>query len=397
VALCVSLASASQGVAALAGAALIIGLGRDRRRRLWVIVIPAILYGLWYLHWGRSASDTHLALWTQLLPYTFRALSTTAAALVGLARPDPTGNAAPLDHSLGVPLAFALILAFVVALHRGWRPSRLFWGVAATLVLLWVASCLSNIGGNRSPETERYVPTDAALLLICLCEAIPRPRLSRAGVTVACAAVAVVCATNAALFADARHGLAASARATRATLGALLIARDVVKPDLRLPGGPAGLEDVEAGQFLSGARSFGTDAYSVAQLHAAGDADRHLADEMLIEAENIALQGATPTSAQLGANAPALAHGSGRTSGPCVTTPGLLAALTVPQAGVLVTTHSGAAVNVGLSRFGSGPTELSSLPGGHAATLRFPSDRAPEVPWLVWVSGGRARVCSIRG
>ena len=88
-----------------------------------------------------------------------------------------------LDITFGVPIAVALIAA-VVSGRRGAAGARaaIFWGAAATLVVIWFAASQCLTPARVPPATIRYLSANAAILLVCLCAAIPRPRLSDAEV-----------------------------------------------------------------------------------------------------------------------------------------------------------------------------------------------------------------------
>ncbi len=106
-ALIVSLASGSQGIGFIIGAALMLVLRGDWRRRWWVVGIPAALYALWYLKYGRQASESELSLWTTSLVYCMQALSVTIAGVLGLSSVSSVTGL--LDPTFGVPLALAAL------------------------------------------------------------------------------------------------------------------------------------------------------------------------------------------------------------------------------------------------------------------------------------------------
>lgn len=396
-ALCVSLASGSQGVGALVGAAIIIALAPGWRRRVWVIAVPAVLYGIWYLHYGQQYGETHIDKWATALPYAMQALSSTLSSLTGLAtldyNPNPYSNPA-----YGQPLALALLAGTGIALWRGWRPPRLFWGAVATLIVLWVAAALSNNGGNRLPETPRYLPVTAAFLFVAAIAALPRPRVGvRAGV-LACAALAVCAATNAGEYAADSEPYRVTAEPSRAALGALLIARGIVEPSYNPgKGAPTQLDNVTAGPYFSAVDAFGTNAYTPAELSRTQESNREFADSVLIHAERIGLVPITPLAQGSGAP-PRLLSGNAAVRGNCLLIPGgAPPTVIMPAIGVRIDAPSSHGVNVVIARFGTFAAggQLGEVPAGSAAALQLPSDHAPRVPWRVAINGAGARVCSL--
>ena len=179
-ALLISLGSASQGIGFVVGAGIMIVLRGNWRRRAWVVAVPVVLYLAWYAKYAHQHSETHLSLWGTSLSYIMQSLSATAAGTAGLSSVSPqTGT---LDITFGVPIAIAFVFAIAAAARRGWRPGPIFWGCAATLVVVWFAASLSNSATiPRPPNDPRYLSSDAALLMVCVCAAVPAPRLARTG------------------------------------------------------------------------------------------------------------------------------------------------------------------------------------------------------------------------
>jgi hypothetical protein len=378
--LCVSLASGSQGIGALVGTAVVIALAPERMRRAWVIAVPALLSGFWYAEYGHQASETNLALWPTAFPYAMQSLSSALSALAGLTTLD-TNPAGPISPSYGQPLAVGLLVVIGLSLWRGWRPPRMFWGVAVTLLALWVAAALSRNMGSRAPESSRYVPTNVALLLVGAAAALPRPRVGSRGGVLAAVALVAVAATNAGEFSTYRTTFSAVAAPSRAALGAVLVARGVAQPEFNPGiGPPTLLSNVHARAFFGAVASFGTNAYTPAELLRAPQRERERADHVLISAESLGL---VPSG---GANS---RESSCRPAATPVT-----AISRVPPADVKIVAGSGEAVQVNLARFAVQPRKLAILAPGAAATLTLPADRAPTLPWRITVSTA-ARLCDI--
>jgi hypothetical protein len=375
--LILALASGSQGVGFLVGAVVVIALRRDRARAVWVVLVPAVLYGLWYLKYGHSASETHLSLWRDSLHYVMVSFASTISGILALGAPS---NSLPpqLDPGFGEPVAIALIAGFVVALWRGWRPQRLFYGAIATMVALWVAASLSNLGGTRLPTDSRYLSTSAILLLVALCAAVPPPRLPRAGLVVVVLALLVLAVTNAGQYTAVRNQMLATSQDSRAQLGALLIMRGVVPAWFSpAPAFTAGLvNDVQAGVFYSAYDAFGgLPSDSVAQLERDPETPRQLADQALGRGEELGYAFVSPGTAPTGTCQAAPVEFTAR--------PGTYTFLPAPHS--TLTAAAGRFAHTFDIPFGE-------VPSGRAATVHIPADRAPDVPWRIQVSG-RGRVC----
>lgn len=397
VALVVSLASCSQGIGFLIGAALIIILrGNWRRGAWWVVVIPAVLYGLWYLKYGQSASETDLSLWRGSVAYSMKSFSSTLAGSLGLST--PSGDLPPrLDPTYGAPIAVGLIALFVVALWRGWRPPPLFWAALTVMVALWLASSVSNVGGIRQPTDSRYLATSFMLLAVCLCTGVPRPRLPRGGVIAAVAVLCVVCVTNAGQFASVRNEMLSASVDSRAQTGALLLMRGIVPYAFQpgIPFGPGLINDVYAGPYFSAVDAFGTTADTVPQLFAASEGARVLADQVLQKGEAIGLSAVSGPQSVASAP-PRVLGGAARPDGGCLVLGGQPVEIAAPAGKLELTARPRTPLGVNAGRFASAyEISLGQVAAGQSETITVPGDRAPVNPWRIQVSGAGGRICDL--
>jgi hypothetical protein len=394
VALVVSLASASAGVGFVVGVAVVLAFRQDKWQRSWVVLVPLVLYVLWYLGYGQDDNETHLSLWKDALSYSMQALAATSAATVGLSSVSPQTGL--LDGTFGVPIAVAAVAAVAVASWRGWRPTPLFWGVAATLVVLFVAACLSNWGPYpRAPGTPRYLPINATLVLICVCAALPRPRLGRLGVIVACLVLAAVSATNAAQYAEQHRWLSQSDTASRAELGALLILRGVVSPDFSpaTPGDPAVLVNIRAGSFYEAVDSFGIIADSPSELLQQDEATRELADGVLLRG-GVTLAASAPHAGKP-APPPAVISGKAGFDGRCLVV-GAVPLIVRAAPGTYELTAKKFAMDVSGGRFGDAySARIGSVPRSTSAVITVKRDAAPQTPWRIQTTGTGGRICRL--
>ena len=395
--LLLSLASASQGIGFTVGVAVMLVLRHGWRRRAWVVVVPAVLYGLWYLKYGHQYSETHLSLWKGSLTHVMQTLSATLGALVGLSQVTPqTGT---LDITFGVPLALGTVAAIAYAAWRGWRPRRLFWGAATTFLVVVVATSLSNSNGLRPPNDPRYLPPDAMLLLICLCAGAPRPRLARAGTIAACVVLAIVSATNAAQYDQQRTSLHGSDVISRAEIGATDILRGIVPPAFtpEQPGDPGVVVNVQAGPLFSAEDAFGPFGSTPATLLKQSEDTRQRADVVLRSGESLALSPAVNPGVGK-TTPPGVLSGQARTDRGCVILTSGSVDIRTPIGTFLITAPSSGPVTVMVGRFATGyPIALGSVAPGTTAAVRVPADRAPQVPWRMSLGGPGGRVCAIGG
>lgn len=394
VSLIISLGSESQGIGFVVGAALVVILSGDWLRRSWTVLVPALLYLLWYATYGHQHSESHLSLWGTSLLYGVQSLSATAGAVVGLSSFSPqTGT---LDMTFGVPIAVALIAAIAVAAWRGWRPQPIFWAAAATLLVLWFASSVSNYGAfSRPPNGTRYLLTNAALLFVCVCAALPKPRLAGGGLIAALIVLSIVSATNADQFSLQRSAFVSAAQAQWAELGALDLMRGTVSPTYDPGVVDPNLANIQAAPFFSAKDDFGLKAASVAEIARQPETTRQAVDRILAPNE-LSLTPAAAAPRSSAARITVLGGNPGRQRG-CVVIAAAALDLNLSPGSVTITTSSRYPTTVAAARFATGyGYAVGTVPVGSTWLLHVAADRAPQLPWRVSLTGTGSRVCPVR-
>jgi hypothetical protein len=162
--LIVAAGSSSLGIAVMIGIAVELGLQR-RWREGWIVVVPALLYLIWYLGHGEN-QVTH----ESLAKAPGFAEDLAAAAFGGL-----VGRG--LDW--GRPLAVVAVLLLARRLAGPFRISPRLAGLLAAAVALWaiIAAARSTIS---PPETSRYIYLGAILIVLIGVELL-RGVISRRG------------------------------------------------------------------------------------------------------------------------------------------------------------------------------------------------------------------------
>ena len=368
------------GIPFVAGAAAEVALSSRRAERAFVAVIPAALWGVWYLGWGHTAhtfvSFDNVA---HLPSYVLDGLSSSLSAYLGLS--SPIGETGSPALGWGRPLLVLTACLAIWRLWRIWRPPDRVWTVVAVLVGYWSLTAL-NASPFGLPTVGRYQ------YLGCLGFALVAAELGR-GVrigrwtTIGIVAFAVIAAlSNYTGLRDAANGLAGIAQKTRGGLAALELARDRVDPGFQLTLQNSNLDYlglVDARSYLSAVDSYGSPAYSPSELTTAPEVGRVAADKV--------------SGAALGIHLAAANAGTARR---CLeVTASKRPTAEVPGGGFVIRARGGGAV-VALRRYAraSFPVALGNLPPGRAELLRIPPDRS-SVPWTVELSGrGRVAVCN---
>jgi hypothetical protein len=365
-------------------------LGRDwvlaALRRAWIVVIPAVLYLLWYAKWGSAATGAvTLENFLTAPRYMFDCLAANLEALFGLAKSGDAGL------GWGRPLAVGALVGIAVV---AWRRPGLFariWPPLATLAAYWFLLAL-NHDAAREPNTSRYLYAGVALVLVVGVNVLEGVRLKPRVLIVAGAVAAVAIFSNLGVMKIGAEHLRQETILTKTALGIEEIARPVINP-LYVPTaaetGSNALFGVTAGKYFEAVDAEGSPAYSPAAIAAATPPTRQVADKALYSAEHehlgLARQGGGwSESAPAGAKC-AEFEGSGGTQ------------VQMEPGANTIEVAPGPAAHIFLRRFATEefPVDLGTVKGDSVTKLNVPRDNASSsYPWYVDVEAQQsARVC----
>ncbi|HEY0276999.1 MAG TPA: hypothetical protein VGC32_01900 [Solirubrobacterales bacterium] len=385
VCLILSFGFSSLGIAFLLAAAVAI-LIRPRstwRERAFVVVIPAVLYAIWWLGWGHNA-ETHLTLHNILSApsYVAESIAAGVGALSGLGT-NPSSLADEPTWGRIILVAIAIGLALVVR-HRK-RVDPVLWPVATAAFANWVLAALNDIAG-REPTVSRYQYVSAIFVLMIVASLLSGTRLSKRVLIVGGVLAALAIGPNLVVLHKGKEHFAAETVLTRSDTAALEIARQTVPPQFELApevAGTGALIDVQASKYFEAVDEFGSPAYSQSELEAAPPAGRKQADIILATVLPIT------TEIQLGADA-------GKSG--CTSAGGTEGATEVPLApgSDLIEVPAGTEAKASLRRFsevGEFPISLSAIPPEAAMKVSVPHDESSR-PWVVHIeSAAPVEVC----
>ncbi len=383
-AVAVSVASSGLGIAVLLGVFVELALKRDWRRG-YIVLIPAILYGAWYLGYGEDVITNE-----GLIHSPGFSEDIAAAAFGGL-----------VGHGLdwGRPLA---LLGFIVLLARLARPSVISPRLAGLLVTglsLWLltAAARSNIS---SAETGRYVYLGAVVIVLVCAELLRGVALSPRLLAVGAVAVAIFAITGLTLLRDGAVSLRGTSKTVTAELGALELAAAHApanyQPDPHLA------PQILAGPYLHTVHAIGsTPADSPAALRTSDPTARTAADGVLLALAAPALSGVSATGfagdqGQVPPGVLAVSAGAAHSSGGCVTVRPLApsaaaAVIDLPSTGLLIRADGAAPVALAARRFGDSFVALAgSVPARGTGELRAVPDGAAGAPWQLQLSASSA-------
>jgi hypothetical protein len=354
---------------------------RPWRDRAYLVVLPLILFAIWWLGWGKEAEGSFSIEHIGTTPlFVLDSFAAAIGALLGLATPAP-GVAAPSGLDWGRPLAVLLGALAVWRCYRLGRVPRSFWVVLAAGLAFWVLGGLL-VKEGRAPWVSRYQLPGATFVLLAAAELLRGVRLDRRMLWPAIVVVAAASASGILFLDQAYRSYRGTSELERADLAALEIARDRVDPRLVLTEDIAGTGYValEAAEYLSARDAFGSPAYSLTELSSAPEAARAQADTVLARALEISLTAAPPPERGTACRIATSGGGS--------------VVADLPNGGTLL--RAGAPAEIAVGRFSTSfPVQLGSIPAGSWRALRIPGDRAAR-PWRVSLSGPSAvRLCPL--
>jgi hypothetical protein len=383
-----ALATYSVGLAFLAGAAILILIGPDRRQRAWVFLAPGVLYGAWLL-WATtgpgSATESSIAISNLLLApsWAFDSLAIVIPALIGLGYSFEREELGVLPETGWGPVA---ALAALAALGwRIWRGGATKWlwammAVPATLWLLHAAAALP--GGDRVPENSRYVFGATIAVLLVAVEAARGLRLGRTAMLTLYAVAVLSLATNIALLRDGSRLVRARSDGNGTQMAAAEIAGGRLNPGfaalVATALGADAAQDIAMG-YPEAVRRYGSPGFSPQVLPEQPESVREGVDKTLAGSLGIALD-----------SSPGAPHQCHRVAGPADGG----TRFEVPAGGAVLTAKRGAA-ELRLRRFATAFTvEMGELSPGVAAALSVPSDSVPD-PWYAWTSAASLEICEL--
>jgi hypothetical protein len=373
------------GLAFVVGAAVLILLQPDRRRRIWVVLVPLVAYAVWWL-WARQYDQSTIELHNiRLLPAGFLdALAAVMGSITGL---NPTGGEIwPETTTIttgGTVLAVLAVIGLIVRVRRGNVPPTL-WAFLAVALVYWTMIAL----GGRPPDSSRYILAGTTMVFLVAADALRGIRLSLTATVAVFVVVAVFLPANLAKFYDGRRTQLIGAQVSRTEFTMLELVRDRVAPDYAAPAdqrvievggsfGPA----MPAAEYFRAAERYGPLNYPLDEIRGGEELLRNVADATLVGAIGLA---PTPSPGP---------QDKGNCQGYDAPAPGQFDYLPLPKSGVRLIAPGDEAVELKVTRFApeSAGVPIGQLTPGEWALVRPGPDSAPDA-WRLLI-GGAVRVC----
>jgi hypothetical protein len=382
----------SLGLSFAIGAAVYVLLLPERRRRLYVFLVPLAVYALWWLGWGHTAeSAVSLDTAARTPLYVIDSLANAVGSATGL-----TNSAIEVHDRLLWARPVAVVLVFLAAwrLYKRDRVPLWFWVVLATAGSFWILAGLNQMPG-REPDASRYQYLDVVFLFMLAAEVL-RPELER-GMrigTKALAAIGVVAVLSLVSNLDELHDAYANtyhpiSRLEKAGLGGLDITEATVDPGFVLSEDvvDTGFVNVDADHYFAARDAYDSPAYKEAEIAAGPEFVRYAADKVIFGALGIGLE-TLPGSAGSAADCRTVSSDGGASP-----------FFALPPGGITIVAGSEPIERFELSRFSTGPAPvvIAGIAAGEAGRLAVPRDKA-TTPWrLRLITAGAAKACKLGG
>ena len=374
--LVISILSNSLGIAFLAGVLVDLLLRRDGRiQRLWVVIVPSLIYAVWWAGWGRhepTAIRAENALDAPL--WIFNALRLAIADTNGSFRlAGETG-----DIVTGV-VCVLVLTGLALYLNRSRKVPRAFLVALAIGLAFWVLAALN----SRDYAAVRYQLPGVVFLLMMVAGAVDgatiRPRVL--GLIAVIALVGI--SFN---LVEMRDGYREFFRPLSdkgvAGLTALEISRATVERDHEVGLNADGSLAVTAGDYFDAEQRYGSTAWDLDEVARQTPDARAAVDRALV--------GTLPVSG--------VALPSGLAASSCrmfaAGTPGSEPPIPLPAR--TFTFHPENSVFLAVGRYGDGATTGATYGEAGVETLvRVPKDGSGEAWRIGFLGTGRVRVCDV--
>jgi hypothetical protein len=391
-----AIAAHSDGLAFLVGATVLLVLqsGRGFLKRIWVVAVPALLYGAWLAWYHLTATSMtqeviHLRN-LSLVPSTVVAVPAAGlSAISGLFGTTSAESGLPFNIEAGYLLLGLGVVAAVWRVRSGRPIAREVWVPLALGLTFWALLGMV-ASAQRPPTASRYLYPTAIFLLLIILELTRGIRATPAVVWATVVALVVSLIPNIINLNEQAGKIRDSAAIERAELGGIQLLRQEVPfvsiPDLvrhaRLIGvGGQGFHFPPQTYFNAVFR-YGSPAATPQQVASGSEAQRQAMDKVLLQGHDLTLSNVPAGSPP--AHACRQASGSSAASG---------RAVTVPPAGLeLRPQRSRSQVSVSARRFATAFAPLT-VPKGSGPLLLKPGVSQAVRPWLAQVSG--ATVCEL--
>ncbi|MGC2373232.1 MAG: hypothetical protein WA484_05090 [Solirubrobacteraceae bacterium] len=385
----VAAGSSSLGIPIMIGIAVELAW-QGHWRRVWVGVVPAVLYLMWYAGYGESQITKNGLI---NAPGFVEDLAATAfGGLVGRAL------------EWGRPLA---LLGVVVLLRRLVRPPPVtprLAGLLATGLSLWFVTAATR-STISVPETSRYIYFGAVVIVLVGVELLREITITPVATALATPLVAFFVVTGLTVMHAGATGLRETSKTVTAELGSLELAAAHAPPSYQPDTQRA--PQIKAGPYLHTVHAIGSSpADAPNEIVRSDPAPRAAADNVLLALEPPKLMPVTDRKALQLSPAPSIASAGAGVQvhrGGCVALTALsgetvTGMFTLPSSGAIISDEGNAAATVAIKRFGDSFDLISPTVAPRGTVALSVATDAGHIPWVVQVSSlSSLSICGLRG
>ena len=351
---------------------------RDRNlRRSWIWLVPAVLYGLWWLKYHEPTQVRD-----NLTAAPAFAAELAAAAFGGLL-------ALSIEWGRSLLIATGALVGFWFARRRAFSPRVICLLIAACAFWLLVAVGRAQLG---DASASRYIYSGAVLIMLFLAETFRDVRLGTPAIIVVSLLALFSLAGNIRALTTSERSLRVQSQQLQGELGAVDLSRAYISPTYQID--PHWAPTMSPAPYFAATRAIGsTPAASPPQILRLPESARTAADSTLVAAAELVIR--SGGNGVGGAGAPTVERVFGgsvsQSSAGCArfTPTGSVSGvdLLLPQGGLTLRALSGPAVQVRARRFAADfeGAPITLIPGGHSVTITARPDRS-SLPWHLRVS-----------
>ena len=347
--LATSLASSSLGIPFAVAAIVELGARRTTWRRLWLVAIPILAYGLWLIAYGPEptpgAEHGLVALFRENIPNVPTYMATAIASAFG----GLTG----LGVEWGRPLALLAGLALGIRIAGPRSIPLRALAMLAAAATFWGLTALYRAQLN-APGDSRYLYPSAVFIILIAVELVRGVRVSARGFAVIAVVLAAAAVANFSLLRAGSRQLQENSSYVAAELGALEIAGSGTEPSYHPD--PARAPVLTAGPYFDAVHDLGSPGDTGQEIERRPEPQRQAADNVLLQSLRVGLRSVLNSRSR--STAPAVetaVGGTARRGTHCIafipTAPGAALDITLPTVGVDITPTGSAGVEIRLRHF----------------------------------------------
>lgn len=252
---------------------------RTRLKDVWIVIVPSILYGLWYMYYGYGNSSVTLANLIRSPKFIADEIAGSVQALTGLG---PFEGISWLDLNWGRAFAVVLVVFVIRRLVKA-KENRMLWSLMTAGGVFWALVAFTR-AEKGNPVASRYIYIGSVIVALIILELAKGIELGNRAIGIFAAISIVIVGANVGYYYHLRNFFENNASYQRAEIGAIDIAKNNIDPNFVLSDSAHYIPSIQAGSYLSAISKYGSPAYSVAEIEAQTEPVRLATDDVFVRA-----------------------------------------------------------------------------------------------------------------